>query len=93
MEEETIRVRTPRGEEVIGTVFEVLGGSRFRVECTDGNERICRVPGRSKRRMYVRMGDVIIVKPWSLEGNIKGDIVWRYKPAQISWLTNKGFLK
>ncbi len=93
MEEETIRVRTPRGDEVIGTVFEVLGGSRFRVECTDGNERICRVPGRSKRRMYVRMGDVIIVKPWSLEGDIKADIVWRYKPAQISWLTNKGFLK
>ncbi len=92
MEEETVRVRTPRGDEVLGTVMEVLGGSRFRVECTDGRERLCRVPGRSKRRMYVKIGDVILVKPWSIEGDEKGDIVWRYKPAQVSWLTNKGFL-
>ncbi len=92
MEEETVRVRTPRGDEVLGTVIEVLGGSRFRVDCTDGNERICRVPGRSKRRMYVRIGDVIMVRPWSIEGKEKGDIVWRYKPAQVGWLTRKGLL-
>ena len=92
MEEETVRVRTPRGEEVLGTVTEALGGSRFRVDCTDGKERMCRVPGRSKRRMYVRIGDVILVKPWSIQGDEKGDIVWRYRPAQVSWLTKKGFL-
>jgi len=92
MEEETVRVRTPRGEEVLGTVMEALGGSRFRVDCMDGNERMCRVPGRSKRRMYVRIGDVILVKPWSIQGDEKGDIVWRYRPAQVSWLTKKGFL-
>jgi translation initiation factor 1A len=92
MEHETIRVRTPRGDEVLGTVTEVLGGSRFRVDCADGNQRMCRVPGRSKRRMYVKIGDVILVKPWSIEGDAKGDIVWRYKPAQVSWLTRKGLL-
>jgi translation initiation factor 1A len=92
MEEGVVRVRTPRGEEVLGTVVEVLGGSRFRVECMDGNLRMCRVPGRSKRRMYVKIGDVILVKPWSIESDEKGDIVWRYKPAQVSWLSRKGFL-
>lgn len=92
MEEETVRVRIPRGEEVLGTVTEALGGSRFRVDCMDGKERMCRVPGRSKRRMYVRIGDVILVKPWSIQGDEKGDIVWRYRPAQVSWLTKKGFL-
>jgi translation initiation factor 1A len=90
---ETIRVRTPRNDEVLGTVTEVLGASRFRVDCTDGNERLCRVPGRSKRRMYVKIGDVVLVKPWSIEGDAKGDIVWRYKPAQVSWLSRKGLLK
>jgi translation initiation factor 1A len=92
MEEETVRVRTPRGSEVLGTVIEVLGSSRFRVDCSDGKERICRVPGRSKRKMYVKIGDVILVEPWSIEGDQKGDIVWRYKPAQVSWLSKKGFL-
>ncbi len=92
MEQETVRVRTPRGDEVLGTVIEVLGSSRFRVDCTDGKERVCRVPGRSKRRMYVKIGDVILVRPWSIEGDEKGDIVWRYKPAQVSWLTKRGLL-
>ncbi|UCD02998.1 MAG: translation initiation factor eIF-1A [Candidatus Aenigmatarchaeota archaeon] len=92
MEEGTVRVRMPRGDEVLGTVTEVLGGSRFRVECADGRKRMCRVPGRSKRKMYVKIGDVILVKPWSIEGDEKGDIVWRYKPAQVSWLTRNGFL-
>ena len=92
-EGETIRVRTPRGKETIGTVIEVLGGSRFRVQCTDGRERLCRVPGRSKRKMFVKIGDVILVEPWSIEGDAKGDIIWRYKPAQVGWLASKGLLK
>jgi translation initiation factor 1A len=92
-EGETIRVRTPRGKESIGTVIEVLGGSRFRVACTDGKGRLCRVPGRSKRKMFVKIGDVILVEPWSIEGDEKGDIIWRYKPAQVSWLSSKGLLK
>jgi translation initiation factor 1A len=91
--EETVRVRMPREKEVLGTVVEVLGASRFKVECTDGKERLCRVPGRSKRRMYVKIGDVILVKPWEVEGDEKGDIVWRYRPAQVSWLVKNGFLK
>ena len=93
MEEETVRVRIPRGNEVIGTVIEVLGASRFRVDCTDGRERICRVPGRSKRGIYVKIGDVIMLKPWVVQGDERGDIIWRYKPAQVSWLTRRGFLK
>ena len=91
--EETGRVRTPRGNETIGTVIEVLGASRFRVSCGDGRERLCRVPGRSKRKMYVKIGDVILVKPWDIEGDAKGDIIWRYKPAQVSWLSSRGMLK
>jgi len=92
-EGESVRARTPRDDEVLGTVTEVLGASRFRVDCMDGNKRMCRVPGRSKRKMYVKIGDVILVKPWSVEGDEKGDIVWRYRPAQVSWLMSKGFLK
>jgi len=93
MEGETIRVRTPRGTELTGTVFEVLGGSRFKVECSDEKERICRIPGSSKRRMYIKIGDVVLVRPWDVQGDERGDIIWRYKPAQVNWLTKKGFLK
>ncbi len=93
MEEETIRVRMPRGSEMLGTVTEVLGASRFRVDCTDGKERMCRIPGSKKRRVMVRIGNVVILKPWDIQPDEKGDIIWRYRPAQVNWLINRGMLK
>ena len=93
MEEEIIRVRTPRGKEMLGTVVEMLGASRFRVDCSDGKERICRVPGRFKRRVWVRMGNIVMLKPWVVQGDERGDIIWRYTPSQANWLIRKGFLK
>lgn len=93
MEEEIVRVRTPRGNEMLGTVVEMLGGSRFRVDCSDGKERICRVPGKYKRRVWVRMGNIILFKPWTVQGDERGDIIWRYTPSQANWLIRKGLLK
>ena len=93
MEEEIIRVRTPRGREMLGTVIEMLGASRFRVDCSDGKVRICRVPGRYKRRVWVRMGNIVLLKPWSVQGDERGDIIWRYKLSQANWLVRRGLLK
>jgi translation initiation factor 1A len=93
MEEEIIRVRTPRGKEMLGTVVEMLGASRFRVDCSDGRERICRVPGKFKRRVWVRTGNIVLLKPWDVQGDERGDIIWRYTPSQANWLVRKGFLK
>ena len=93
MEAETIRVRTPRGNEVLGDVIEILGGSRFRVDCKDGKERICRIPGRLRRRARIRMGYVVLIKPWDIQGDERGDIIWSYRPAQVDWLIRRGFLK
>ena len=93
MEEEIIRVRTPRGKEMLGTVIEMLGGSRFRVDCSDGKERICRVPGKYKRRVWVKMGNIILFKPWDIQPDERGDIIWKYKPSQANWLVRRGLLK
>ena len=88
-----VRVRLPRGErETIGIIEERFGGNKMRVSCLDGKERNCRVPGRLRRKLWLRPGDVIIVEPWEFDNN-KGDIVFKYTPAQIQWLRNKGFLK
>jgi translation initiation factor 1A len=93
MEEEVVRVRTPRGKELLGTVLEMLGASRFRVDCSDGKERICRVPGKYKRRVWVRVGNIVLLKPWDVQGDERGDIIWRYTPSQANWLVRKGLLK
>lgn len=91
-EEQPIRVKLPKGKEVIGIIEQRLGGNRMSIACLDKTTRNCRVPGRLKRRLWLRPGDVVIVEPWELDDS-KGDVVFKYNPTQISWLKNKGYLK
>ncbi len=88
-----IRVKLPRGKEVLGIVEERHGGNKMRVGCLDGKERNCRVPGRLKRALWLRPGDVVIVQPWELDADKKADILFKYRPNQIAWLRKKGYLE
>ncbi|MEW5897142.1 MAG: translation initiation factor eIF-1A [Nanoarchaeota archaeon] len=93
-ETEIIRVRLPIKNEVLGIVQQRLGGSRMKVLCLDGKERICRIPGRARRELWVRENDVVIVQPWELGGDEKGDIVFKYRgKAEVDFLKKKGYLK
>lgn len=93
-EEQFIRVRLPIKNEVLGIVQQRLGGSRMRVLCLDSKERICRIPGRLRRALWVRESDVVIVEPWELGGNEKGDVVHKYRgKAEVDFLRKKGYLK
>ena len=65
----------------------------MRVRCLDGKTRICRIPGRLKRRLWVREGDIAIVEPWEFSGDDKGDIIYKYTDNQARWLKEKGHLK
>lgn len=87
------RIRLPRGKQTLGIVQQRLGGSRMKVRCLDGKERICRIPGRLKRSLWVREGDVIIVEPWEFGGDEKGDVVYKYTKSQTVFLKRKGYLK
>lgn len=87
-----IRVKLPRGKEVLGIIDQRVGGSRMVVACLDKINRNCRVPGRLRRRLWLRPGDIVIVEPWEFD-NKKGDVIFKYTPTQISWLKNKGYLK
>ena len=92
-EEEISRIKLPRGPQVFGIVEQRLGGTRMRARCMDGKTRICRIPGRLKRKLWIREGDTVLVEPWELSGNEKGDIIFKYRKAQIQWLKRKGYLK
>lgn len=86
------RAPLPRGEETIGIIEQRLGGNKMMVACLDGKTRNCRVPGRLKRKLWLRPGDVVIVKPWELDKD-KGDIILKYKPNQVEWLKKNKYLE
>jgi translation initiation factor 1A len=88
-----IRVRTPRGDEVLGIIEQRVGANRMIVKCLDGKERNCRIPGALRRGLWIRPGDTVIVKPWEFDGDKRGDVIYKYTPASIEWLKRKGFLK
>lgn len=87
------RVRTPRQDEVIGIVEQRVGANRMIIKCLDGKQRNCRIPGALRRRLWIRPGDTVIVKPWEFDKDTRGDVLIKYTPAQVGWLKRKGFLK
>lgn len=91
-EDEIRRIKLPRPPETFGIVEQRLGGSRMSIRCLDGIKRICRIPGRLKRQLWVREGDVVIVEPWEYDNN-KGDLIFKYRHSQVDWLKRQGKLK
>ena len=91
-QEEIRRVKLPRGNQVFGLLERRLGGSRAMVRCLDGKTRVARIPGRLKRRLWVREGDVLLIEPWEHGGDSKGDVIFKYRPNQVQFLKQKGHL-
>ena len=85
-------LRAPNEGEILGIVTNLLGFDRVRVRCADGYNRICRIPGRYRKRMWIREGDLVLVVPWDFQFKVKGDIVWRYKRDEISKLREAGYI-
>ena len=85
------RITLPRDNEVVGVVVKALGASKFMVLCSDNRERICAIPGRLKRQFWIKEGDPVLVKPWVVQGDEKGDVVYRYSLMDKDTLRQRGF--
>ena len=82
----------PSQGDVLGVVVKLLGFDRILVKCQDGHERLCRIRGKMKRRVWIREGDIVIVSPWDFQSDKRGDVVWRYTHSQADILRRKGIL-
>ena len=91
-EEKKIRVPLPKKGEVIGVIEQRLGGNKMMVSCLDGKSRNSRVPGRLKRKLWLRPGDFVIVSPWEFDDG-KADILLKYTSNQVNWLKKNGYLE
>jgi len=90
---EIARIRIPKKQEVLGVVELMLGADKLKVKCDDNNTRICRIPGKLRKRVWIRTGDLVLVSPWKAQSEKRGDVIFRYTHTQASWLKRKGFVK
>jgi translation initiation factor 1A len=67
----------------------MMGYGKMTVKCTDGKVRLCRIPGRFRNRLWIRVNNIVLVKPWELAEDERGDIIYRYSRAQAQWLEKK----
>jgi len=91
-EEEIKDMVLPVANDVLGIAVKLLGFDRVLVKCQDGHERLCRIRGKMKRRVWVRERDVVLVSPWDFQSDKRGDVIWRYTRSQAEWLRKKSYL-
>jgi len=84
-------VRMPDEDEQFAEVLEMLGANRIRVRCADGTERTARIPGRMRKREWIRDGDLLIVSPWDWQDE-KADVEHRYESAEADQLRDGGYV-
>ncbi|MCD6563847.1 MAG: translation initiation factor IF-1A [Thermoproteales archaeon] len=93
--EEKEELPLPNQEEgtMLGVIEQFLGYDRARVLCEDGKVRLCRIPGKMKKRVWMRIGDIVLVAPWEFQYDTKGDIIYRYIGSQVQKLDKMGLLE
>ena len=91
--EEVGRLPLPRRArgEVFGIASQLLGAARIRVMCEDNVSRMGRITGKMKKKMWIREGDLLILRPWGFQEG-KADILFRYSRTQSQYLQRRNLL-
>jgi translation initiation factor 1A len=91
--EEVGRLPLPRRNrgEVFGIASQLLGAARIRVMCEDSVSRMGRITGKMKKKMWIREGDLLILRPWGFQEG-KADILFRYSRTQSQYLARRNLL-
>ena len=82
--------RRNRGE-IFGVANQLLGAARIRVMCEDSVSRMGRITGKMKKKMWIREGDLLILRPWGFQEG-KADILFRYSRTQSQYLQRRNLL-
>jgi translation initiation factor 1A len=92
------RIPDRRDAEILGVVTEVLGGEHMLVKAENGVVYMGVIRGKIKKRIWCRLGDLVVIVPWAFESapkegkKAKAHIVHRYTRTQQSWLESHGYI-
>lgn len=72
-----------------GIVEKTLGDRRLEVLCSDSTTKQCHIRGKFKRRVWINVGDTVLVSLRDFEAG-KGDIIHKYSPEEALMLKTMG---
>jgi translation initiation factor 1A len=81
----------PQDGEMYGQVIKLVGSDHLMVKSADGKTRLGRIRGKIRRRVWIRLGDIVLLVPWDFAAD-RCDIIWRYTVSQVEWLRGNGKL-
>ena len=86
-----VQLPDPKNREMFAIADQLLGASKLIVMCEDGKSRMARIPGKMKRRQWIKPGDLIVVRPWDIDDD-KADVKLRYIRTQAAQLSRRGII-
>jgi len=72
-----------------GLVEKMLGDMRCTVLCSDSTVKLCHIPGKFKRRVWINPGDIVLVSLREFEDK-KADIIYKYNSEEAELLQTQG---
>ena len=87
------KIRYPRRDELemFAIATQLMGTDQVKTIAEDGIERQARIPGKMRKKVWIRQGDLLIIRLWDFQP-IKADIVWRFLGTQAEHIRRKGLL-
>lgn len=73
------------GAQDYGRVKKILGDRRVNVLCNDGVLRLCSIPGKFRKRIWINIDDVVLVNLRDYQDE-KAELSYRYSQNEIKKL-------
>ena len=81
-------LRIKENGQEYAVVLKLLGDRRVNAYCYDGKERICKICGSMRKRVWIKIDDYVLISIRSFEDD-KGDIIHKYTPEEVRKLKKK----
>merc|ERR1711976_992933 len=72
--------------------LKLLGSGRMSVHCFDGKDRLAKIRGKFKRRVWVNIGDVVLIQKRMDNDDNKCDVIHVYYADEVKKLKQYGEL-
>lgn len=75
--------------EEYAKVIKLLGNCRLTANCYDDKERLCIIPGKLRKRVWINQGDIILISLRSYQDS-KADVIHVYSADEARRLMKIG---